>query len=580
MKRLSLLSVLLRKSLFLLLVILLQHAASAEEVVLLYTGQTHAMIYTCSCPLEKDGGISRRATLVKEMRQKYPDLLLLDAGAFTAGGPLDEFTQNSQLDMQRSKINFKAMEMMRYDAVNIGNDEFNFGRDFLEKEAVNSGIKFLSCNINKSKSILPYMIKKVKGTRIGIIGLTDLGAMPKAQGLEFVEPVAALKNTITKVRKEADIIIVLSHLGESGDLSLINNVPGIDVLISGGLQTGKEPFVKVNSTLMLRPSWQARKLNKAVLDIGNKKITKFSVDDTRLSDKIKDDAEILKIMPDCFSGANCKKEGFIGQCIEPGTMNSKCKFEKAQQVNITVIKPKDCVTCNTEGVLGFFKKVFSNLKIINIEYPGKQAEEIIASVKPESLPLYLFDESIVKDEAYVKLKNSIMQNGKYYVVDPKFSGFSYFLGRNKAAGQRDLFINLFEKDAASVLEAVKEFNPAVHFFASENEKAAGGSNAYQEEEYMRAVCIEKYYPQDFWDYITCRSKNIYSSWWQDCLGKLDPNKISACARSAEGKELLDKNSGLTKELKINFGPTFLMNNQEIFGIKGAPNKEELKSIIK
>jgi hypothetical protein len=44
--------------------------ALAKDVVILYTGDTHAMLYTCSCPKEPDGGVARRATLVKKLEAK------------------------------------------------------------------------------------------------------------------------------------------------------------------------------------------------------------------------------------------------------------------------------------------------------------------------------------------------------------------------------------------------------------------------------------------------------------------------------------------------------------------------------
>jgi len=102
----------------------------AKEVNIAYTGQTHAMLYPCSCPIEQDGGIARRATLIKKLKKKDPRLFLLDCGSFTAGNLIDEYAQNSLLDMQRSLLNFKAMELMGYDAVGVSQDEFNFGMEY------------------------------------------------------------------------------------------------------------------------------------------------------------------------------------------------------------------------------------------------------------------------------------------------------------------------------------------------------------------------------------------------------------------------------------------------------------------
>ncbi len=100
----------------------------AKETTVIFSGQTHAMLYPCSCPIRQDGGVLRRATLIKELRKKYPGLLLLDCGNFTGSGQMDEYTQNINLDMQRSQVNYQALELMQYDAVGVGPDEFNFGQ--------------------------------------------------------------------------------------------------------------------------------------------------------------------------------------------------------------------------------------------------------------------------------------------------------------------------------------------------------------------------------------------------------------------------------------------------------------------
>src|SRR3989338_9778802 len=74
----------------------------AEEITILYTGNTRAMLYHCDCPREPDGGVARRAALVRELRTKYPGALLLDSGNFFVGGPYDNYSPNTQLDKERS----------------------------------------------------------------------------------------------------------------------------------------------------------------------------------------------------------------------------------------------------------------------------------------------------------------------------------------------------------------------------------------------------------------------------------------------------------------------------------------------
>jgi hypothetical protein len=117
--------------------------------------------------------------------------------------------------------------------------------------------------------------------------------------------------------------------------------------------------------------------------------------------------------------------------------------------------------------------------------------------------------------------------------------------------------------------------------AKETAKGFEAKNGRLEvEECLRALCVREYYPQFFWDYLSCRSSNADSSWWEDCLGNYSPEKISLCARNQEGRRLLKENIALGRELDVMLGPTYLLDNQEIFSTKGTPSKEQLRKILK
>jgi len=211
---------------------LMVNSLLAKDAIIVYSGQTHAMLYTCSCPIEQDGGIGRRATLVKQLRQKYPELLLLDCGNFTAGGQMDEYTQNIQLDMQRSQVNYKALALMRYDAVGVGPDEFNFGAEFFLKNAKKTNPAYLSANLDSDK-VVPYIIKDISGIKVAIFGLTNLSANQKAQGLKINAP-AGISQLVSRLRNDgAQVLILLSTQGEEEVLKLISQVKGIDIIFVG-----------------------------------------------------------------------------------------------------------------------------------------------------------------------------------------------------------------------------------------------------------------------------------------------------------------------------------------------------------
>lgn len=553
----------------------------ATEIDILYTGETHAMLYPCSCPKEPDGGIARRATLVKQLRSKNPNTLLLDAGSFFAGGQMDEYTQNTQLDTERTLVNLKAMELMQYDAVTVGDDEFNFGKEFLEEKIAASKIKFLSCNTVSGK-LLPFVLKEVKGIKIGIIGVTGLSANFKAVGMEFTEPKAAVSQSVEQLKKEgADIIVLLSRLGDADDIGLLGEVQGIDIAILGRSRAKEDLSFKLGQTIVVRPSWQGRRLGKLSLDVVDKKIKAYKAEELRVSDQLSDDSAMIAIRPKCFSDNNCKKQGTVGVCQKPGAMDSACIFNQASQVRLLVIKPKDCSTCDTEGVVNFLKKPLPGLAVSYLSYPEAKADKLIKELGIRVLPAYLLGSEIDKEKVVTNLKNHMDKKGDYYILKPDFTGLSYFLDREHIKGRLDLFISLYDKNTVDVLEVIQEFKPTVHFLALQQdggfEAARGGAEV---EECLRGVCVAKYYPEYFYSYITCRAKNINSSWWEDCLGNYDAGKIRACARSAEGNNLLAENAALNKELRIMFGPAYLVNNQEVFSTQGAPKKDELKKVLR
>jgi 5'-nucleotidase len=561
-------------------ILLLVNILYANEVTVVYSGQTHAMLYPCSCPIRQDGGIRRRATLVKELRKKYPGLLLLDCGNFTAGGQLDEYTQNIQLDMQRSEVNYKALELMQYDAVGIGPDEFNFGREFFLKNAKKTNPAYLSANLDTEK-VIPYIMKNSGATKIAIMGLTGLSASQKAEGLKISAP-NKISELVARLKNEgAQVVILLSTLGEKEDLKLISQVKGIDIIFIGYNPQKDEALTKVDETFLLRPGWQGRRLGKITLKIKDGKLVDCSLEELVLSDEISDDLDIASILPRCYSDSNCKENNLRGTCQNPGALNAACLFAKPNKVDLFIINVKDCITCNIDPMIGILKKKFPGLAVKILNYPGPAAQKMIKDLSLQVLPAYIFPRSVEKEENFDSLKNDLELTNDFYIFKPQASGMSYFLNQTQKKGNFDLFFSIFEKDAALLLTTIREFNPSLHFLTVE--KDAGFDAQYKEaevEEYLRGVCVQKYYPEKFWDYLICRANNIHSSYWDDCLGGVDSLRIKSCAREAEGINLLKENTRLNKQLQISSGPSYLLDNQEIFSSRGVPSKEELRKILK
>jgi hypothetical protein len=565
-------------------------ASDTREITILYTGQTHAMLYPCHCPKEPDGGIARRVSLVKALKKRFPQALLLDSGGFFAGGALDEYGLGDEPDKERTRINLAAMALMQYDAAAIGVDEFNFGQGFLKECIANFKIAFLSCNIQPQGIFLPYIIRQIGDIKVGILGVSTPALLPKIEGLTLLSPSLALAKTLEELRqKGCDLIVLLSTLPESEEFDLIDNIPGIDVLITNNIATSSDvnaangPASTRGKTLILRPSWQGRRLSKASLTLREKRIVEHKVEELRLSDEISADPEVLAFLPQCFSDKDCRKTGFKGLCQKPGSTASRCEFAELTPVKLLVITSKSCVTCDTGKAIGSIKQWFPGLVVSYLYYPEAQAQKLVRDFAIKALPAYLLGKEIEKEEAFLRLrldKNS-ERKGDFYMLNPQLIGMTYLLNRKAIKGKLDLFVSLYDPESKKLLDAVRVFNPDLHFLAKEEESGFTSAKGDPEvEEYLRAVCVQKYYPLGFWNYIICRAEKVDSSWWEDCLFGLDTQKIKTCAQGDEGAELLRENTKLGSELGIMFGPAYLLRNQEIFSSRGAPSREELKKVIK
>ena len=553
----------------------------AADITLLYTGETHAMLYPCSCPIETDGGIARRATFIKSLRKTAANVVLVDSGAFFAGGLMDEYTQSTDLDMERTQVALNAMEAMKYDAVAVGDEEFNFGRQFLEDAAQKHNFAFVSAN-GASQKIAPFVVKSFPGVKVGIIGATPLSARPKAGGIDIADPTAAVGRAVIGARAAgADIVVLLSHLGEADDLELLKVIEGIDVIVIGNGRSNQEPVSKIGSTILLRPSWQGRRMGKAMLKIKARRVVDYHVEEIRLSDKVADDVQMLSLGPRCFMDSNCKRGLRKGTCKAPGTKNAVCVFAQDIKVPLTVLAPKNCPTCQIDQAIESFKKQFPGLEINRVFYPGEQAQKIINDFKLKTLPAYMFGTALANDPGYVEMKDSFILENNSYLLKPQFGGVALLLDRPVIENRIDVFLSLYDPNITTLLDTLEEFNPQIHFLAVHKDGQLATIKGVAElEEIKRSVCVMKYYPAYAWNYMNCRVRTIESSWWQDCLGSLDPAPIKICAQGAEGTALLEQNIAMGEELQIITSPTYVVNNRNIFSSKQPPTKEEFRNIFK
>ncbi|GAA1833051.1 5'-nucleotidase C-terminal domain-containing protein [Agromyces salentinus] len=210
-------------------------------------------------------GLSRVASVVRQIRADRGSdrTLLFDAGDTIQGTPLGYYYATVEPVTETGAIHPMAAQMnaLGYDAVALGNHEFNYGLEFLDHWISQMDAPVLAANAvhagTKVPRFRPYAIKtmKVKGRppiRVGVLGLTNPGVViwDKANVAGKVEVqglVEATARWVPRMRAEgADIVVVSAHSGDSGtssysgDLPVENaaglvaaQVPGIDAILFG-----------------------------------------------------------------------------------------------------------------------------------------------------------------------------------------------------------------------------------------------------------------------------------------------------------------------------------------------------------
>ena len=204
MKKQRLLKYLLVLLLPFVLIVLFTSAGIADgpkrvQITILSTTDLHGNILPIDYYTNKPDmrGLAKVASIIKAARKENPGLLLIDSGDTIQGSPL-EYVHNRMNNAPLDPM-MLAMNALRYDAMAIGNHEYNFGLKVLGKARREATFPWLSANTYRKGTdetyFDPYIVKAVNNVRIGILGLTT-PAIPNWEnvenyaGLEFREPVS------------------------------------------------------------------------------------------------------------------------------------------------------------------------------------------------------------------------------------------------------------------------------------------------------------------------------------------------------------------------------------------------------
>jgi 5'-nucleotidase/UDP-sugar diphosphatase len=216
------------------------------RLTVLHTNDHHGRFWK-----NNDGeyGLAARKTLIDQVRKEVAaqggHTLLLDGGDVNTGVP--------ESDTQDAEPDFKGMKAIGYDAMALGNHEFDKPLPVLHKQIGWAGFPVVSANIYKDGKRLfkPYEVFDRGGLKVAVLGLTtdDTRKMvdpANIEGVEFRRPASEAAALISELKAKAHVVIAATHMGHytdgrsgvnaPGDVEMAREVKGLDLIVGGHSQ--------------------------------------------------------------------------------------------------------------------------------------------------------------------------------------------------------------------------------------------------------------------------------------------------------------------------------------------------------
>ena len=258
----------MKKLLFsvLLLFVVLTTSAQKKEVHILSINDPHAAI----------GQFPRLGYVADSLRALYPDLLILSAGDNRSGDPINDMFEIPAYPM------VALMNQVGFHATAVGNHEFDSNQDGLARLIDLSAFSTLCANMEPDAKwkmhVKPYQKFDVGGVIVGVLGVTALGSMGTPEShpmrltdIKFMDPLETIKK-YEFLRKECDVVLLLSHLGYNDDVKFSADLPWVDIIVGGHSHTQLEGGEIHNGILITQNKKSLKNATHATLVLENGKV--------------------------------------------------------------------------------------------------------------------------------------------------------------------------------------------------------------------------------------------------------------------------------------------------------------------
>ncbi len=251
--------------------LLLPTVAPAGEdgrLTVLFSGNVRGSYEGCDCKDQPLGGLAQRAFLVGEQRRSDTPLLVLDAGNLLFRSPLGLGDDAEAWRRTEAMLLTDAYGLMGVDAVNVGPFDLAAGLDYLQKLQGRAAFALVSSNLVDPEGgqpvFTPVLHLDRAGVRAAVFGLLP-GEM-EGRGYRTTDPVEAARAAVAGAREQgAELVIVLSALGQDEERKLVRKVRGIDLVLSSGDRTRTEPATWIKGTAVAHAGGRGKYMGRVTV---------------------------------------------------------------------------------------------------------------------------------------------------------------------------------------------------------------------------------------------------------------------------------------------------------------------------
>lgn len=263
---------------------LLPAASSVRTLTILHTNDLHARFLPSDA---KQGGFAEIATVLRDQRKGCTNCLTLDAGDLVQGTPVSTIFKGVPV--------YEVANKFGIDVSTLGNHEWDYGYANIGNFLKTAGFDIVSANVTgpdgRTLTARPWVVKKVNGLRVGVIGvlmndLLEHYSTPDKIGPYKTKPaVVAIKEHLKKLRKKADMIVVLAHTSPEEAEQILKEIPEVSVVVNGHAHNGQPALVKAGNGVVIRARGYGAEVGRLELSYDKKsrrltetKWTKLAVD--------------------------------------------------------------------------------------------------------------------------------------------------------------------------------------------------------------------------------------------------------------------------------------------------------------